>query len=150
VESPVYHFVRAFAPALSRYGLPPLRARAPSSLTAAVRLDRDEIVVEPISASLDGIDVDGAIRVAEGGRLLGRVQVHLLEGYLSRSALLAIPAALSKRVTIPVYLRGPPGALEVRTSALEILDGLLAGSPAGNAAKSVLGGLRGWRSRPGG
>jgi hypothetical protein len=155
VSEPVYHFVGRVAPTLARYGLPAVSRRGAGPLVAEMRLARGEVVIEPAAATLDGIEVEGSLRVRAGGDLLGRVHVHLLEGYLARSRLLALPAALSGRVTIPVYVTGPPGALDVRTDALEILDGLLAGSRAGEAVKTVVGGLRDaararWGRSPGG
>ncbi len=141
LDEPVYLFVRSFAPALERYRLPPLRARGGGPVRAGVHLQRGEIVVEPISASLDGIEVEGSVRLDREGRLLGRLAVHVLPAYLARSPILAIPAALSGKVTLPVHIGGTPSAPDLRTDALEILDGLIAGSRVGEAVKSALDGL---------
>jgi hypothetical protein len=127
LADPRYLFVARFAPLLSRYRLPPIEARGASPATAKVRLERGEVVVEPIAVPLHGIDVGGVLRVREGGRLLGRLLVHLRGGYLSRSPLLAIPSAFAGDVVIPIYVRGTLGALDVQTDALEIFDGLLRG-----------------------
>ncbi len=141
LAEPEYPFVRSIAPALERYGLPSLDARGAGPFTATVSLERGEIVVEPVAATLDGIDLEGTLHVGAGGHVLGHVRVHLLEGYLARSALLSIPAAFAGKLVIPIHVRGTPDALEVETDALEILDGLLAGSRVGDAVKSVLDGL---------
>jgi hypothetical protein len=142
--------VRRLAADLGRYGLPPLDVRGSGPLDASLRLARGEIVIEPLALALDGIDVEAELRIREGGgHLLGRARVHLLSSYLSRSALLSLPAALSGKVTVPIYLRGRPGALQVRTDALEILDGLLRGKRARGAFKGVLDGILGAvRPRP--
>jgi hypothetical protein len=150
VADPVYSGVRRFAADLRRYGLPPVDRRGKGPLNAFLRLARGEIVIEPIAAALDGIDVEAELTIQErGDHLVGRARIHLLASYLSRSALLSLPAVLSGKVTIPVYVRGRPGALQVRTDALEILDGLLRGGRARGAVKGVLDGILGAvRPRP--
>lgn len=142
VEDPVYLFVRSLAPALARYRLPPLRARGGGPIRADVRLSRGEMVVERLDAALDGIEVNGTIRRDRRGQLVGRAEVHLLQGYLARSPILAIPAALSSKVVLPVYIAGTASAPDLQTNAREILDGLIQGTRVGEAVKSALDGLR--------
>jgi hypothetical protein len=151
LDEPVFAFVRSFTSRLSRFGLPAIEPRGAKRATAKLRFERGEMVVEPIALAFDGIDVDGVLRLREAipasgasgkNRILGRLVVHLRDAYLGRSPLLAIPAAFSGEVVIPIYVRGTPGALDVKTDAMEILDGLLARSPVGEAVKGAWGSLR--------
>ncbi len=145
IAQPAYRFARSLAPALARYGLPPIRTRGEGPLVATVRLDGGEILVEPLTAAVEAAELDGALRLGLDGRLLGRVRVHVHERYLAGSPILAVPAALMGKVTIPVDLGGTLDDPELRTDALEILDGLLArrGRPGvGGAVRGVLESLR--------
>ena len=117
VASPVYRFARSLTPALGRYGLPPIRARGEGPLAAAVRIEDGELVVEPLTAAVDAAELEGALRLRPDGRLLGRLRVHLRAHYLAGSPILAVPAALMGKVTIPVDLAGThrrPGATDRR------------------------------------
>src|SRR5262249_44586729 len=100
VAEPVYLFTRRYAPDLARYGLPAVHTRGKGPLTATLRVERDELVIEPLTAAVEGIDVGGGARLGEGGRLVGRVEIHLRESYLMSSPLLAIPGAFAGAITI--------------------------------------------------
>jgi hypothetical protein len=125
LAEPRFLFVQSLAEPLSRYRLPAIDARGTKPATMTLRLERGELVAEPIALSLEGLDVDGVLRLREGRRVLGRLVVRLRDAYLAQSPLLAIPAALAGEVAIPLYILGTPGAIDVQTDALEILDGLL-------------------------
>src|SRR6185437_10631457 len=73
VASPVYRLARSFTPALGRYGLPPIRPRGEGPLVAAVRIEAGELVVEPLTATVDAAELEGALRLRPDGRLLGRL-----------------------------------------------------------------------------
>ncbi len=148
LDEPVYLFLRSLAPALERYRLPILTERGEGPVRAAVRFESGAFVVERLSAALDGIEVEGAIRLDRDGRLVGRVAVTLLQEYLARSPILAIPAGLVGKVTLPVHVGGTARAPAFQTDAREILDGLIEGSRVREAVKSALDGLRPGARRP--
>ena len=110
-----------------------------------MRIEAGELVVEPLTATVDAAELEGALRLRADGRLLGRLHVHLRAHYLAESPILAVPAALMGKVTIPVDLAGTIADPSFSTDALEILDGLLAQRGRRGAAgtvRTVLDGLR--------
>jgi autotransporter translocation and assembly factor TamB len=148
VDRPRYLFARAFTPALAPLGLPPVRAEGRGALVADVRYTRGELRVDPIAAPLDGIHVEGGARVDLEGRLGGRVLLHLMEGWLAQSALLALPAMALGRVTVPVELAGTVRAPRLSTDALEVLERMLVKNRLNDAVKSALEGILGAPHRP--
>jgi hypothetical protein len=143
VDRPIYLFARGFTPALAPLGLPPVRAEGRGPLTAGLRFAHGELTLEPIAAPLDGIHVEGSARVDLDGRLRGRVLLHLLEGWLARSALLALPAVALGRVTVPVELHGTVRDPRLSTDALEVLERLLLKNRLNDAVKSAFEGILG-------
>lgn len=140
---PTYFFAKKLAPMLERYGLPAIRPRGRGPLQARLVLGPGELLVESLQAAADGIEVGGDVRVGRDGRLAGRIAVHLLEEYLRQSVMLALPAAVAGRVTIPVDLGGTVSAPEIRTDAMEILEGLLARNRVNDVVKGVVDGILG-------
>ena len=133
---------------LAPLGLPPVRAQGRGPLTADLRFARGELTIEPLAAPLDGIHVEGAARVDLDGRLRGRVLLHLLEGWLARSALLALPAVALGRVTVPVELGGTVRDPRLSTDAIEVLERLLMKNRLNDAVKSAFEGILGAPHRP--
>ena len=138
IAEPRYLLTRMLAEPLAGLGRPRLRSRGRGPLGALVRLDRNEIFVDGLTAAVEGIEVKGDVRLGLDGRLDGRVVASLLASYLSQSPILAIPAAFAERVTVPVDLGGTVLAPEIRTDGLAILEGLLVENRVGDAMNRVL------------
>jgi hypothetical protein len=143
LSGPLYLVTRALAPRLDRYGLPRVRSRGRGPLSARLRFEGGVLHVESLAAAVEGVELAGDVRLGLDGAIGGTVVVHLLEAYLGQSALLAIPAALAGRVTVPVELGGTVSAPEIRTDGWQILEALLTRNRVGDAVKSVIDGLRG-------
>ena len=139
----LYEVGRALASTLDRYALPRVPSRGRGPLSARLHFERGVLRIQSLAAAVDGVEVAGEVHLGLDGSLAGGVVVHLLPSYLEGSPLLAIPAALAGRVSVPIELGGTVRAPEVRTDALGILDGLLRTSRVGDAVKRVLDGLRG-------
>jgi hypothetical protein len=142
LSDPLYLFARRFAPTLARYGLPRVRSRGKGPLTAKVRLDRGDLVIDSLSGAADGIDLDAAGRLTADARVRAQLEVRLRKTFLMASPLLAIPGVLAGELVIPIYVGGTLAEPTVQTDALEILDRFFAKNRVGDAVKSVLAGLR--------
>lgn len=147
VADPRYLAARDLTEQLARFGLPRLRTTGRGPLTARVRLAHRELFVDALRAAVEGVDLAGDVRASLDGRLDGRVTVDLSAAYLSASPLLAVPAAIAGRVTIPVTLAGTVSAPEIRTDARAILDELMGRSRIGDTLRGVVGDLRGAAQR---
>lgn len=138
VIDPDFLFLTAAADKLARYGLaaPPTRGAGPVEVDVVVR-DRT-LHASPIVARLEGIDVDGGVAVGFDGALSGTLNAHLLQGYLRRSILLAVPAALADRVTVPVTISGTVRAPDVSADFVHTLDDFLQKNAIGSAVTGVM------------
>jgi hypothetical protein len=103
-----------------------------------VRIERRSAQLTSITARLDGIDVEGEVAVSFDGELIGEIRANLLQGYLRRSLLLAVPAVLADRVTIPIVLGGSVRAPEVNADLARALGGLLSKNRVGDAVTGVM------------
>ena len=138
VAEPRYLFVRELAPELARYGLPRVSSRGRGPFSARLLLDGAELCVDEIAASVDGVDVAGEVRVGLGGALAGKVALEVLEAYLRRSPVLAVPAAFAGRVVVPVEIGGTVREPKVRADVRGALEGLMTDSRVGEAVKGVI------------
>jgi hypothetical protein len=137
--------VRLAAPSLEAYGLPVPSPTATSPLTARVEYEAGTLHVTNLRASVDGVDVEGVVSATIGGAITGELGVDLREEYLRRSVVLALPALLGARVTVPIVLAGLTAAPAVTFELGRALETLLERNVVGDAVKGALDDLLGRR-----
>jgi hypothetical protein len=107
LDDPFYPVLVRTREALGKYGLEPPHPRGDAPATADVVVDARSVSLRALRASVIGCSATGAVRIErDGGRLDGAVTVTLDDEYLGKSAVLAIPAVLAERLTIPVRVGG--------------------------------------------
>jgi hypothetical protein len=138
VVEPDYVALAGAGEKLARYGLTAPSTRGVGPVEGMVSV-RDRVArAESITARLDGIDVEGDVQVGFDGALEGALRAHLLQRYLRRSVLLAIPAALAERVVIPVTFSGTVHEPRVSADLVHTLDDFLENTAIGTAVANVV------------
>ena len=145
VDDAEFLAVRLAAPSLEAYGLPVPSPTATSPLTARVEYEAGTLHVTNLRASVDGVDVEGAVSATIGGAITGELGVDLREEYLRRSVVLALPALLGARVTVPIVLAGLTAAPAVTFELGRAFETLLERNVVGDAVKGALDDLLGRR-----
>src|SRR5262249_23314 len=115
LHDPIYRFLEAPSTTsqLARFGLPAPAARGVGPAQAKLRLEGGALQLEEIFARVEGIDVRGALVVEDEGALRGELESHLLDDYLRRSVILALPGAFARKVVVPITVRGTARAPDV-------------------------------------
>jgi len=140
-----YLAVALAAPSLETYGLPVPPAAATSPLTARVEYEDATVHVTDLIASVDGVVVEGGVSATLGGPIAGELNVDLLESYLQRSVVLALPALLGARVTVPVVFAGLTADPAITFDIGRALESLVERNVVGDAVKEAIFGLLGRR-----
>jgi hypothetical protein len=138
-----YLAVSRAAPSLEAYGLPVPAPAATSPLTARVEYEAKTFHVTNLSATVDGVVVEGAVSATLGGPIAGELTVDLLEAYLRRSAVLALPALLGARVTVPIVFAGLTADPAINFDIGRALETLVERNVVSDAVKGAIDGLLG-------
>ncbi len=138
ITGPELLFMTSAGEKLARYGLPAPDTRGAGPIEAELDVREKVARVTGIAARLEGIDVDGDVTVGFDGALAGELRAHLLQGYLRRSLLLVLPAALADRVTVPITISGTVREPSVTADFVHTLDDFLQKNAIGSAVTGVM------------
>lgn len=141
IERPTYPAVARTAEALRRWGLPPPGATGSGPLRASLRLGPTKWHLEDVSLAVDAGRARGRIHVGFDGSLAGRLEIAVQPAYLSRSSALALPAAVTGTVTIPVALGGRLAAPSFDADLVGALGNVLVDNPIGALFSDAMEGL---------
>ena len=138
VVDPDFLFIASAGEKLASYGLPAPETRGAGPIEAEIDIRERVVRIAPIAAHLDGIDIEGEVSLAFDGALRGELRAQLLQGYLRRSLLLAVPAALADRVTVPIAIGGTVRDPIVSADFVHTLDDFLQKNAIGSAVTGVM------------
>jgi hypothetical protein len=123
-------------PDTARLGPLPVIGRGPG--TADLELDRGVLRVERFQGRVEGLRFEGDVEVDEDGPLSGLFHAHLSQDLMSKSPLLAIPAAALGEVAIPIRLGGTWMDPQVDVQVAEVVEGLVGKSRLGSTLKGAV------------
>jgi hypothetical protein len=106
LAEPQYLFLKEIGPMLAPYGLPAPPTNGSGPGRAELVLGDRKLVCRGIDVRVPGLSVAGNTVISFAGALAGNLEIDLERQYLSRSALLSLPASFAKTVRIPATLSG--------------------------------------------
>lgn len=121
VDYPVYVALAKLTPTLGRYGVSTPDPRGIAPLNARFSFGERGVRFEGIDGRLDGVTVLGFATIAWTKELRGTLDVELAERLVRNSALLGLPALLSRSVALIVELKGTIDDPDARVDPLKTL-----------------------------
>jgi hypothetical protein len=141
LDAPEYLFLREAGATLETYGLPPPPVSGRGPLRAGLVFTEGRIELVDLAGRVEGISFAGKVSTTWEGRLAGRLLVQLERSYLTRSLLLALPAAVTGDAALPIEISGRLGYPIYTADLVGAVGSMLRKNPIRSVVSGVMDGL---------